>query len=165
MRRVVCLDSQVVVWGVKKQCRPGQEQMIVKAEWLIKELEEQKAIAIIPAPAMAELLSPLNDDEANDFMDLVKDVFRVPSFDMAAARMCAKLFTERNRDPSIRVYRKEREITRETMKFDLQIVSIAIVNGCDCIYSEDPDIAKFAGTAIKVLTVPPVYVQGQMDLE
>ena len=57
MGAVVCLDTMILIWGVKRESTPGQELKIKNAVAFLKDLEEQGAQIIIPAPVLAEVLT------------------------------------------------------------------------------------------------------------
>lgn len=42
MDRLVCFDSNVVIWGIKKQATPSQLHMIAKTEKYIEALDKSK---------------------------------------------------------------------------------------------------------------------------
>lgn len=47
---VVCLDSQILVWGIKEQSSEGQEDMIPRAKAFLKWLDENNKKVVIAAP-------------------------------------------------------------------------------------------------------------------
>jgi len=56
---VVCLDSQILVWGIKQQATAGQEDMIPRAKAFLKWLDDNDKKVIIPAPIITEILMPV----------------------------------------------------------------------------------------------------------
>jgi len=60
-------------------------------------------------------------------------------------------------------------ITKSAMKFDRQIVAIALVSGARVLYSDDDGVATFAancGLAVKrVADLPVPFSQGSLQLE
>jgi hypothetical protein len=48
-RRIVCFDTQVVIWGIKKEAIPEQEHMIARATALIEKCQEDDTKIIIPS--------------------------------------------------------------------------------------------------------------------
>lgn len=53
---LVCLDSNIVIWGLKGIASPGQEGMVQKAKAFLQHLQENHTTALIPMPVLAEIL-------------------------------------------------------------------------------------------------------------
>jgi predicted nucleic acid-binding protein len=156
---VVCLDTQTLIWGIKREASPGQENMILKAECLIRDLYETRTDVIIPALVVAELLMPLKEEDYSGFLSQINQKFMVVPFDTSAAAHFATLWKAwRDRNPN--QGGKMRQPTRAEMKTDLMIIATAISRQADCIYSEDSDIDKFAQGRIVIKTLPPIFYQG-----
>lgn len=158
---VVCLDTQILIWGIKKEASPNQETMIVKASHLIRSLEEQKANVIIPSLVLAELLMPIEEERYGDFLSLMNRSFMIAPFDTKAAFCYGKLWRSwRERNSHIK--EKGSTPTRSKMKTDFMIVATAMSREAECIYSKDSDIIKFAKGNIDVRDLPPVFHQGML---
>lgn len=46
---LVCFDTQIIIWGVKRQATPGQEDNIDKAKYLINTCEENGIDIMVPS--------------------------------------------------------------------------------------------------------------------
>ena len=124
------------------------EQAHKRVAGLVRELEAGKEQVLVPAPALSEVLVTEGADVQDVLTTLRGSAFiRIGDFDERAAIKVG--------DP-----REGMRITKNTMKFDRQIVAIALVNGARVLYSDDVDVEKFAsscGLATKRvvdLTVP-----------
>lgn len=159
----ICLDSHVYIWAIKEAASKGQEAMIQRAKNFLEHIEEQKIPVILPTPIVAELLSPVPPEQHEDFMKLINSKFRVVPFDTPASIKMAEIWHRKKSLEALENYRKEHRIARETMKLDFQIAAIAIVRGCDCIYSHDPHIGKFVGDDISVREIPNIGRQTKLD--
>ena len=54
---VVCLDTNIVIWGVLKQKRdPNQQSFVDKSTALVKYLVKSKDIVLLPSVVVGELL-------------------------------------------------------------------------------------------------------------
>ena len=62
MMGIVCIDTHIVIWGIKKQATKGQENMISRAESFLNWLDENKKKIIIPVPVISELLVPVPNE-------------------------------------------------------------------------------------------------------
>ena len=54
---MVVFDTNVLIWGIKRQSTAGQEQMIEKAVRLVEELDSKNTEIALPAMVIAEYLS------------------------------------------------------------------------------------------------------------
>ena len=159
--RIVCLDTQTLIWGIKRQASKGQENMILKAEHLIHQLQEQRIEAMIPTLVLAELLMPLEEENYGGFLAQMSKGFIVVPFDTSAAAHFATLWKNwRAKHP--RRQGQARNPTRAEMKTDFMIIATAISRKADCIYSEDNDIATFAEGHIEVKRLPSFFHQGSL---
>ncbi len=53
---MVCLDTHVIIWGIKEEASPGQENMVQRAKSYIRHQVNQGVNLMIPAPVVAEAL-------------------------------------------------------------------------------------------------------------
>jgi hypothetical protein len=149
-----CVDSQIVVWGIKQVSSLGQEDMIPRAKLLFEKFETEKHKLILPAPVLTEILVPVPIEKHSEFLDLIQSKFRIADVDAAVSVRAAQIWSERSTDEELKKYRTDNNIAKDKMKFDFQIAAIAITKGCDAIYSHDPHIHRFVGDLIPVLQVP-----------
>jgi predicted nucleic acid-binding protein len=146
---LVCFDTQIIIWGIKKDATPGQEDMIVKAEHLIQQCEEERIQIIVPAIVVAELLSGLKPESYSEFTAFMQRRFMVIPFDTQAALHFAVMW--RNRKQSL-----IDAVTRTEMRTDYLIIATAKARGAKCIYSEDPHLSNFAQNYIEVKGLPSI---------
>lgn len=159
---IVCLDTNILIWGIKKQATPGQENMILQAENFLKWLDQNKKKIIIPVPVISELLVPIPVEEHEPFLKTIHSKFRVIPFDEVAAVKQAQIINFKKDDAAINEYRRVNNIRRESMKIDFQIASIALVRGAECIYSHDPHLKRFVEDLIPVKEIPNLDVQTEL---
>lgn len=163
---MICLDSHFLIWGIKQQATSGQEDMVGKTLKFFEWLEEEGESVIIPAPIITELLVRVPADKHAEFLTVIQETFQVVPFDTAAAVLCAKMWAEKKDNQELKKYREENSITREEMKYDFQIVSVAVTRGCKAIYSYDKPLAKFADGYIDVRQIPShIGAQTEMKFE
>ena len=142
--------------------REGKDAQIVehareRVLGLVQNLEAERERVVVPAPALAELLVT----EGADIQDILTtlrshSVIRIESFDERAAVELAVRLREPRRTGD---QREGIPITKGEMKFDRQIVAIAIVSGASVLYSDDRGVAKFAagcGLVVKRIADLPV---------
>jgi hypothetical protein len=129
---------------------------------LVQEIEDAREQVAVPAPALSELLVTDGVDVQDVLTTLRGSAFiRIESFDERAAVELAMRLREARRAGD---QREGLPITKSAMKFDRQIVAIALVSGASVLYSDDDGVAKFAaacGLAVKRVTDLPVPASQQ----
>lgn len=154
MGRLVCIDSQIFIWGVKKQSHPSQSHLIPQAKNFIEFLSKNNDKILFPAPILSEILSPVPASEHAKILNLIDKRFLVAPFDNLAALKCAELINIALTSAEIIEYREAHSVPKTKMKYDCMIAAIAITRRASCIYSEDDDMKKFAGGQISVIKMP-----------
>lgn len=134
---------------------------------LVRELEAAKEQILVPTPSLAEVLVT----EGADVQDVLTTLrgsswIRIGDFDeRAAVELAMRLRAAIKAGDQ----REGLRITKTAMKFDRQIVAIALVNGVRVLYSDDDGVAAFAGNcglAIKrVADLPVPASQGDLPFE
>ncbi|MGI9952323.1 PIN domain-containing protein [Moorellaceae bacterium AZ2] len=161
---IVCLDTHILIWGIRGEAKAGQEFQIVRTKSLLKKLEEERHRIIIPSPVLAEFLLGVPYDRYAAIMSVLNK-FIIAPFDAKAAFEFARLWKNKNKGRSlaeeVRLALNGRG--REAIKVDCQIVSIALSRGVDVIYSHDEGVKHFAEGEIRVLEVPPAEIQEEFS--
>jgi predicted nucleic acid-binding protein len=119
---------------------------------LVQQIEETRDRVIVPTPALSELLVTEGADVQDILTTLRSSAYiRIESFDeRAAVELAMRLRAARK----VGDQRDGLPITKGAMKFDRQIVAIALVNGATILYSDDDAVAKFgAGCGLEVRRV------------
>jgi hypothetical protein len=113
-------------------------------------------------PTLCELLVTEGADVQDVLTTLRSSAYiRVESFDERAAVELAMRLRDARRAGD---QREGLPITKNAMKFDRQIVAIALVSGASVLYSDDDGVAKFAagcGLAVKRVADLPVPASQQ----
>jgi hypothetical protein len=129
---------------------------------LVQDIEDTREQVVVPAPALCELLVTDGVDVQDVLTTLRGSSFiRIESFDERAAVELALRLREARKASN---QRDGLPITKNAMKFDRQIIAIALVNGASILYSDDDGVAKFAaacGLAVKRVTDLPVPASQQ----
>lgn len=148
---LVCLDTNIVIWGIRKVAAVGQEEMMTRASNLFKLFEADKTVIIVPSIVVAEILSGLEPKFHQPFMTAIQSRFMMPSFDSHAAMLYAQVWQayKNHQSPSIEPPRP-----REGLKADSFIIAIALANKASCIYSHDKHLKTMATGFIEVKTLP-----------
>ncbi len=154
MGKIVLIDSQIFIWGIKGQASIGQEGNIAHARTLINWLSDNQYKLLLPVPQMVELLSYAPPEDQSTICELFDKRFLIVPFDELAAIKCGELIYKSLNEEELVSYRKEHRVFKNKIKFDCMLVAIAITRGAAKIYSQDPDLVKFANGQIEVLKMP-----------
>lgn len=116
---------------------------------LVQEIADGGEQVLIPAPALAEVLATPDCNVDEVLSTLRGSAFiRIGDFDQRAAVELALRLRAAMAAGDIR---EGVATTKTKMKFDRQIVAIALTNGVRILYSDDDGVRKFAeGSGLKV---------------
>ena len=148
MTKLYCLDSMVVIWGIKGETSPGQEGLARLAHEFFSRSTDK---FILPTPVLAEVLAKVPVDLHNRFMRLAESKFEIRAFDTVAAVKYAQIWHERE---AVSKKLVSEGVSRQVVKMDCQIVAIALAEGADQILSYDSGLSKFAKGVIPVTEIP-----------
>lgn len=162
---IACLDSHILVWGIKEDATDGQENMIPKAKRFIEWLDEEKHDVIIPSVVVGELLMRVPPNQHEKVTQFFQKRFKVPPYDLMCASVYATIWQKKNEDKTVEYLKEKLKATREELKADCQIVAIAVVQKAQCIYSYDEKLKKFAEGFIEVREMPNIGTQALIAFE
>ena len=150
---LICLDTQILIWGIRKHAELGQEGNSPRAENLIEILTRSKDNIIIPSIVCAEACAAVPDDRIQSFMREMQRQFPIIPFDANAAYHYRTIYQTHKGN--------RQELTadgykRPSMFADMKIVATALACRASSIYSEDPHLPKIANGFIEVKSMPPV---------
>lgn len=114
-----------------------------RAEALVERVETLKTVAVIPAPVLAEYLIGLEPGTYQEHLDIINGsaFIEVVSFDQASAIECAYLVNDQERkmmDPDAK---------QAKLKFDRQILAIAIAVGAKELWTHDKTLYRRAANS------------------
>lgn len=158
---IVCLDTHLLIWGIKEESTEGQEEMIQKTKLFFKWLDENGIKAMIPSVVIGEFLMLIPHEMHDKITNFFQKNFIVVPYDTASASCFAKIWQKKNSDGTIEKLKNDIPATRAKLKADCQIVATAITHGASCIYSYDEHLAKFAEGYIEVKQIPDIPKQMQ----
>lgn len=151
---IICIDSHAIIWGIKGQATPGQEEMNERAEWLFQWADQNEHEIVIPTVVISEVLAPENPGARAFFLETMSKSFIIATFDTRAALKYAEILHGRLKE--VVALANETGTVRQKMKIDHLIIATALVNGASVIYSYDDGLKKFAAGYIDVKEFPPL---------
>lgn len=155
----VCLDNNILIWGIRGIASLGQESMIGRAKVLLKELDDENAEVLIPAVVVAEFLTGVPKDQHVELLNVLNRRFQVPPFDVRAAAVAAALsrdFAERKPPLRESIQAEVPGILSVKIKADVQILATAIARRADVLYTHDRSLIKMATGLLEVRELPPL---------
>ena len=158
---IVCIDTNILIWGIKEEANQGQEEMIPRAKSFLKSLENTATKILIPSIVMAEFLMRIPSELHPTITNLFSKNFLVVPFDIAAATQCSKIWRDQKDSTAIKQLVANGS-TRAELKADRMIVATALSRSAECIYSHDKTLKIFANGFIQVKDIPFIPKQTEM---
>lgn len=152
---MVCLDTQVLVWGFIRSATPQRTHMIDRATALIDHLTQIQEKIVVPTVVLAELMMRIPPYRHNTFYQRVAQSFILQPFGVKESAFFGEIWKSYKGHKAMKALQKL-ESTRDALKADCMIVATAVASGASCIYSHDDDIRKIAQGHIAVQAVPDV---------
>ena len=156
---MICLDTHVLIWGIKEEASQGQEEMVQRAKSYIRHQDEQGIDLMVPAPVVAEAMIRGDVDQLRTIRTIIERSFFIAAFDSPAAFLAAEL--ERGR--GVAKLLEEGKAPRSHIRIDAQIAAIAIVQNAEEIISHDPHMRTVAQNRIPVIELPDIPEQGSLQ--
>lgn len=147
----VCVDTNMLVWYVKRSFTKGQEDFLEKADYLFEYFEKNNIQVVIPSIAVAELLGSVEDEEERgEYFDFMSNNFEIIQHDILSAKVYAELRVKLSKS-NAKSYASSQNIPKCMMTNDYNICSMAISSGCDAIFSHNlKHFEKFADHKIPI---------------
>ena len=159
---MICFDTHVLIWGVQKTAKAGQEHLVERTQRYIRHLDQQNKQIMIPAPVVGEYLSHFNGSDLTKQKELIQRYFFVPSLDIHAAMIQAEI--EGDRD-LLKHIRSGSGLRRQQLRVDSQIIAVALANKAEKIISHDPHMRELAQGRIKIEEIPEITEQMPLPFE
>jgi len=150
--KIVCLDNNITAFALRDDAHPDDADKVIRARALLRYLDEQEKIILLPTPVITECLWPVEVHAREPVLNVINK-FMIGVFDLAASVKCAEMMHAIT--PDEKEFKEKMGITKAQMKFDYMIAAIAIVNEAECIYSEDEGLKTFCAGYIDVRSMPP----------
>lgn len=160
-RRKVCVDTQLMIWGVKGESSANRIEMKKKAEHFIKSLIAENAKIVVPSVVLAEMMCNVPEDERVSVLNGFTKNFQIQPFDTRTALIYAETFYKKKIVPGD-ASNESMNGNRKTIIADIMIVASAKASDAATLYSEDSDIQKLSAGIIGFSSLPEP--KGQMDL-
>lgn len=144
---VVCLDTQILQWGVmKKESKTQNSQKLIdRATYFIDWLDQQSVSIILPSFVVGELLVTVPEREHPRVLNLLDEDWMIVDYDLRAAQQFAVMrYNQALKQIMNDIRQGNPYATRRQLIADIMIIATAIVNGASKIYSHDSDFINLA---------------------
>lgn len=160
---MTCFDTTILIWGIQGAAGSEQRGMVARTRRFLEHLQQTGESVIVPAPVLAEYLTGFEPAKQRRQRKILETKFRIPAFDIDAAAIAAELGYDVK---FLKQVRAEHNVQRQALKFDVQIIAIAILNGANRIVTNDRGaFQKLAANRIKIVEVPDVPRQQRMAFD
>ena len=146
--KLVCLDTNIVIWGIKKEATPGQEKNITRAVRLIENIHQRGDHVMIPSVAVSEALVLCDPQRRVEIASLISENFFVPPFDMAAAT-CGAEIQKMKKAHDLGTNRHEQIGKNHYVTCDCMILATAVTRHATKLYTHDGPLLEFARAYLK----------------
>lgn len=153
----VCLDTNIMIWGVKGEASPGQESNIPKAEALLKNIAKDKNLEpCITSVVLAELLVKVPLEQHEAFKRKLSEAFQILPFDALAAKEFGAIWNKNVSDGVVKELKEGKRRSKHELKADCMILATAASRRVSCLYSHDRGIKKLGEGVVEVKDLPAV---------
>jgi predicted nucleic acid-binding protein len=143
---VVTIDTNILIWGVRRIATPGQEDRIAQSQMFLNWLDKRNDQLVLTADVVSEYLVGDDDDDSrrdSELEALTRNYIVFP-YDTKAARIAAKLRGDRE---FMKQLKEETKKTRVCIRCDIKIVATALAHGVEQLFSNDEGVRKVAKKA------------------
>ena len=154
---MTCIDTHILIWGVRGWASPAQEAMIPRTKRCIEHLAQSDERVMIPTPVVAEYLVGLPTEDHEAHLAILERNFFLPPLDVASAQLTASLL----RNPGdVKGIRDKHGVDRQSLRTDAMIIAIAIVHGASKIVTHAAKhYHKLAKALIQIESIPEIQEQ------
>lgn len=155
---VVCIDTHILIWGIQRFARSGQEEQKDRAHALLVQLEKEKAIIVVPSIVIGEFLFGLPIEQHPRFQDMISRRFVVVPYDLPAAMQFARIMREKKTADEIEVLMGA-GATRAALKADAMIIATALSVKASGIYGHDRHMRRLCESFIPFHDIDTLSLQ------
>jgi len=138
----VSLDSQIIIWGIKKKSNPEQIHKIDQAISFLTDLEKSGSKIFLSSVVLSEILCDVPQPDRNNLIRDINKRFMIIPFDAPSAMTYANIFFDKKVSPDSNNHFDS--ISRKHIKADIMILASSVSAGMSVLYSEDEDLLKIA---------------------
>jgi predicted nucleic acid-binding protein len=149
MAQTVCLDTNIVIWGILGEGKAEDELKREKAVHLLEMLQQRDDRVLLPAIVLAEVVAKVSPPDREEVVSKLSSACEIVPFDAGSA---LEFGTVR----AVGMKKKSREFPRKEISLDSLIVAICRRQAVQVLYTDDGKLEKLAAHFMRVEGLPPV---------
>lgn len=163
--KIICLDTNILIWGIKQEASNDQKEMIKRSIKLIENLHKNKFQIIIPSIVAAECLVRLELEERSLFLSKLGSAFLIVPFENRSSFEFARIWGELKGSQCYKDLTQLKGYSRNLLKADIKILSTALAYGCSELYTHDEDLSELAKNYMSVSQIPELEADVQSEFD
>lgn len=158
---LICVDTQILIWGVRREATAGQEDMIGKAVRYFEHLDTNKDTILVPTIVLSEFLVHIPKKSTGAVLGALQRRFMIAPFDAPAAAIAADIWREKL--DTVRAMKQD-GVIHATIKADVHILATALARNASCIVTYDSWLVKLAEGRLSASEMPKLASQTELGL-
>ena len=162
---LIVVDTQILIWAVKREATPGQEPMIEKAVRYLEYVDKCNDQLIVPSVVVSEFLANVPDEREAAVLQALEKRFMVIPFDTLAAVHAARIWRANSSGNRSLVQQLKADGFRNAkIKADIQIIGTALARRAVRITTHDDGLIKNSTGHIEAGPMPNLPSQPELGL-
>jgi predicted nucleic acid-binding protein len=149
MAQIVCLDTNIVIWGILGQGKAEDELKREKAVYLLEMLQQQNDRVLLPTIVLAEVVAKVSPPDRAEVVSKLSSACEIVPFDAGSAMEFSTVRT-------VGMKKKSREFPRKEISLDSLIVAICRRQDVQILYTNDDNLRKLAAHFMRVEELPNI---------
>jgi predicted nucleic acid-binding protein len=137
---LVTIDTHILIWAVKQEASPGQDEMIPRAQAFLDWIERNSHRLALTAEVIGEFLCGGTEEQRLEQLQQFQGKIPILDYNTNAAAIAARIRSS----PEFIQQLKTDGKTRACVLADIAIVATAKAHGVERIYSHDAGMRKAA---------------------
>lgn len=163
MASLVCIDTQLLIWGVQRTSHVGQEGMIPATLTLFHEWHKLGQRVMVPSIAFGEFLGGCGDEERVQYQNIIMKDFIVAPFDARASFKYAQVLYPRWASLKQTELATGTVNSRTALKADFMIIATALAYGATQLYGHEKKFEQYVdGLPIEFVNIATREAQQNM---
>ncbi len=138
----ITVDTNILIWGVRGICTPGQEDRIVLCKRLFEWFVERHERVVLTADCVEEYLTKSPIDQIAEELESLRERFIILDYNPACWMKAAQIRGHANFVKKVKELSPES--TRVSIKSDVRIVATALAHKIEKIYTDDKGVRAIA---------------------
>jgi len=152
----VALDTNIVIWGIRKEASIGDEICALKAQHLIETLEKNKCLIFIPSIVAAEAGVKVPVEKRMLFFSMLAERFMILPFDGKASAIYPGLREAGLQAQQIEGLQLVPDYGRKAYNADCMVLATVMARNVGVLYTLDKRLTRLAAGRVEVKGLPDI---------